>query len=234
MAPKTFIITPTYNEAKNLPLLVTQIAAQNIPDWHLIVIDDNSPDGTGQLADQLARQYPLTVIHRTGKLGFGSAYRQGFARALEMGAEQILQMDADLSHQPTDINRLLSALNQADVVIGSRYIKGGGNQNWAWWRQLISRSANLFAGHILGTKIHDVTSGFKAFSGEALHKIDFASSDANGYYFLVEINLMCLQAGLRVTEVPIIFVERTSGKSKLNMKIILESARRVLSAAIKR
>lgn len=225
------IVIPTYNEKDNLPALLAQIAVLRLPDWRAIIVDDNSPDNTGQIAENLRSQYPLEVIHRAKKMGLGSAYREGFARALALGADQVLQMDADLSHDPAVIPELLKNLRQADWTIGARYIKGGGSRNWSWPRKALSRLANAIVRRLLGSRLHDLTSGYKAFQAATLKRLDWNAISSLGYNFQIEVNIALERAGCTAVEVPIIFIERQSGKSKFDLAIIWESIRRVFYLA---
>jgi len=223
MPMKTAIVLPTYNEAENLPQLVAAIFDLAIPDLSVIVIDDHSPDGTGQIADDLAQKYPISVIHRSGKLGLGSAYRDGFDHCLKFGAEYIFEMDADFSHQPKDLPRLLKAVRGgADLAIGSRKIPGGQIIGWNWRRQLYSNGAMSFARLLLGLKTHDITAGFRCFSAAALKKIDYHAVQSNGYAFQIEMIFRLEKAGLKITEVPVTFPDRRLGRSKLGSKDIWE------------
>lgn len=223
-------ITPTYNEAENLPRLAAALFEQNIPGFHLLVVDDNSPDGTGQVADALAEQYPgrMTVLHRAGKEGLGKAYIQAFRHALDQGADVIGMMDADLSHPPERVPALLAALEHADVAIGSRYAPGGSlDEDWPFWRKGLSAFANAYARVILGLPIRDATGGFRLWRRSALEAIPFEESRSNGYVFIVELAYLAKLAGLRFAELPIDFSERTRGDSKMSLRIQIEAAFRV-------
>lgn len=222
-------VIPTYNEKLNIPSLLTGLAKLNLLNWQVMIIDDNSPDGTGQLADKLTSTYPLIVIHRPSKNGLGSAYRDGFAKALDKNPDLIIQMDADLSHDPSSITQMLKDIKDSDLVIGSRYISGGQTKNWSWFRETISRFANFMARCIMHSQIHDLTSGFKIFRAEVLKNIPFEQTSSMGYNFQIEMNIICERMGYKIHETPITFLERQSGKSKFNIKIILESALRMLS-----
>lgn len=225
----TAIILPTYNEATNLPQLVKAIFALGLSDLSVVIIDDNSPDGTGQIADKLSRAYPISVIHRPGKMGLGSAYRVGFDYCLNKSAEYIFEMDADFSHDPKDLSRLLlAAQNGADLVIGSRKIKGGETVGWGIRRKLYSNGAMIFARFLLGLKTHDITAGFRCFRAATLHKIDYHSIKSNGYAFQVEMVYNIEKAGLQIAEVPVIFPDRQAGISKLGKKDIIEFFKLVL------
>jgi len=227
------LVVPTYNEKDNLPLFISAVAKLGLPNWQMIIIDDNSPDGTGQLADQLADQYPIKVIHREKKLGLGSAYRQGFQAALNTPADFIVQMDADLSHDPKDIPGLLNQLSDHDVAVGSRYISGGGSTNWSKDRKFISSWANRLTRILLRSRLHDLTSGFKAYTHSALNQLHLTDTSSQGYNFQIETSILLEKQGLKIIEVPIIFTERKIGKSKFNLPIILECAVKVLKQAVK-
>lgn len=221
------IVLPTYNERANLPRVARQLR-DVLPGAHLLIVDDNSPDGTGDLADALARQDArIQVLHRACKEGLGPAYRAGFGWALARGFDPIVQMDADGSHRPQDVPRLLSALVQtgADVVIGSRYVAGGRIENWSWLRRLLSRGGNACARRMLGLPLQDLTGGFKAWRKSALCALNLTEVRTGGYGFQIEMNARALDAGLSVVETPIVFPERTHGKSKMNVPIAWEALR---------
>lgn len=227
---KVIQVIPTYNEAANLPLLVTGLLSQDIPDLHILFVDDNSPDGTGDVADALSKANPekVTVLHRKGKEGLGKAYIQGFRQALEQGADVIGMMDADLSHPPDRLPVMLNALSDADVVIGSRYISGGSlDRDWPVWRKALSWFGNTYARTILGLPIRDATGGYRLWRRSALEAIPFEESRSNGYIFIVELAYMAKLAGLKFAEVPIYFAERTYGESKMSLRIQIEAAARV-------
>jgi len=230
---KIVIVIPTYNEKDNLPILLEKIAALQLPDWQAIVVDDNSPDGTGQLAEALKSRYPLGVIHRPRKQGLGSAYRQALTEALDRQPDYVVQMDADLSHDPADIPMLLALARDYDLVIGSRYIPGGATKNWSGFRRRISRSANFLVRLILSSKIHDLTSGFKVFRDEVLDKLNLDQTSSRGYNFQIEVSVMVERLGYRIKEMPIIFTERRSGHSKFSLRIVLECAWRVFLLAFR-
>lgn len=219
----TLIVVPTYNEAENLPRLSDRLLAR--PEQSLLIVDDNSPDGTGDIAERLAHRLPgrVSVLHREGKLGLGTAYRDGFRVALERGADYLVQMDADFSHDPNDVPRLVAAAGSADVAIGSRYVKGGGAENWPKGRWAISRGGSLYTQTILGLPVSDPTSGFKCFRREALARLDLSRVQARGFGFQVEMNWACHRAGLRLVEVPIRFVDRKLGQSKMSSRIFFEA-----------
>lgn len=228
MDGSVWVILPTYNEAANLEAVVGGIRAAT-PEAHILVVDDNSPDGTGALADTMAQADPfLHVLHRPGKSGLGRAYTAGFAYALEQDAAYVIEMDADLSHDPADLPRLLAAAEEgADLVLGSRYTTGGGIENWGLERRVISRVGCGYARRVLGVNVRDLTGGFKCFRAETLRAIDAASAEAQGYGFQVELTYRVLSLGLRVVEVPIRFRERRLGESKMSAHIALEAAWRV-------
>lgn len=220
---KAMVIIPTYNERDNIETVVTQILAHG-GDFHVTIVDDNSPDGTGEIADQLANRYPgVHVIHRPEKQGLGAAYVTGFNYALQTGADYIFEMDADLSHDPQSLPDLLALMDCYDVVIGSRYIKGGAVVNWPKRRLLLSLAANLYARWITGLKIRDCTSGFKCFKRQVLERIDLTQICANGYAFQVEMNYRACRLGYRLGETPIIFIERHAGESKMSTRIAREA-----------
>jgi dolichol-phosphate mannosyltransferase len=232
---KTAVVLPTYNEADNLPQLVQSIFALGLLDLFVVVVDDGSPDGTGQLADELSHRYPVFVLHRERKLGLGSAYRTGFDFCLAKGAEYIFEMDADFSHDPKDLPRLLAAAKGGgDLVIGSRKIVGGKILGWSWKRRLYSDGAMFFARFLLGLKTHDITAGFRCFRAQALQKIAYHSIESNGYAFQVEMIYALEKAGLKVIEIPVIFPDRRLGISKLNKKDILEFFRLVFKLKFKK
>jgi dolichol-phosphate mannosyltransferase len=224
-AGPAWLVLPTYNEAENLEPLVAAALA-NLPDSaRALVVDDNSPDGTGGLADRLAAAEPrIEVLHRAEKEGLGPAYIAGFRHALAAGAGRILEMDSDFSHDPADLPRLLAATEEADVAIGSRYVSGGGVENWSKLRQAISRGGSTYARAVLGLPIRDLTGGFKCFRREVLETIDLDAIASKGYAFQVEMTYQAIQLGFGVTEVPIVFRERRAGASKMSRGIVLEAA----------
>ena len=228
MDGSVWVILPTYDEAENLEAVVGGIRAA-VPEAHILVVDDNSRDGTGELADRLAAEDPaLEVLHRPGKAGLGRAYTAGFARALAAGADYLVEMDADLSHDPADLPRLIApAADGADLVLGSRYVHGGGIENWGLQRRLISLAGCEYARRVLGVGVRDLTGGFKCFRAGTLRAIDAGSAGAQGYAFQVELTWRALSLGLRVVEVPIRFRERRLGRSKMSGRIALEAAWRV-------
>ena len=218
---------PTYNERQNLEIIVGRIR-ESVPDADVLVVDDNSPDGTGDLADKLAEADPgVQVMHRTEKAGLGRAYVAGFTKALAEGYDLVVEMDADGSHRPEDLPRLLAAEAGADAVIGSRYVPGGTVVNWPASRQLLSKGANLYTRLMLGVKVKDATGGFRVYRAATLRRIGLDGIQSAGYCFQVDMTLRVLQAGLRITEVPITFVERERGASKMSRSVILESFTRI-------
>lgn len=223
------MVTPTYNEAENLPKLVS--ALFNLPiELSILVVDDNSPDGTGSIADRLASEHQgkFEVIHRSGKLGLGTAYIAGFRRAIEMGANAIAQMDTDFSHPPEMLPVLLAELQSHDVVMGSRYVTGGSvEKSWPLWRKGLSGFGNLYARLILGLPIRDVTCGFKVWRRETLLGIPLDQVRSNGYAFQIEMAYLAVRLGYTFKEVPIYFTDRRWGQSKMSLKIQLEAAIRV-------
>ncbi len=219
------VVVPTYNERDNLRSLAEQVLALG-DGFRLLVVDDNSPDGTGALADDLATQLPerVSVLHRPRKAGLGRAYVAGLTQALASGAPVIAQMDADHSHQPVDLARLVDAIEHADLVLGSRYIPGGQTIGWPWHRRMISRGGGRYAGLVLGVPIRDLTGGFKVWRREALEAIDLPTIRADGYAFQIETTWRALQRNLRVEQIPITFVDRVAGKSKLSRHVVIEAA----------
>ena len=223
MDGSVWVILPTYDEAENLEAVVGGIRA-SLPEAQILVVDDNSPDGTGQLAEAMG----VDVLHRPGKAGLGCAYIAGFAHALDGGAGYVIEMDADLSHDPADLPRLVEpALDGADLVLGSRYVAGGGIENWGLDRRVLSRLGCSYARRVLGVQVRDLTGGFKCFRASALRAIEFESAVATGYAFQVELTWRALTLGLQVTEVPIRFRERRRGESKMSAHIAREAAWRV-------
>jgi dolichol-phosphate mannosyltransferase len=225
------VCVPTYDERENLEPLVRalgEILAGLGPDGRILVIDDASPDGTGRLADRLARELDfLDVLHREKKEGLGPAYVAGFERALAAGTELVATMDCDFSHDPNDLPRLVSAVSRADVAIGSRYVPGGATENWGALRRLVSRGGSLYARALLGIPVRDTTSGFKVYRREVLETIRPASIESRGYAFQIETVYRALRAGFTVEEVPIRFSDRTEGGSKMGPGIVLEAVLRV-------
>ena len=225
------IVVPTYNEAETLPELVRQLYSLPVSDLKLIVVDDNSPDGTGQLAEKLSQEYggTIEVLHRNGKLGLGTAYVQGFQQALIQGADYIVQMDADLSHSPDYIPAFLQELQEAEVVIGSRYVSGGGvDKSWSPRRRVLSYLGNLYIRVALGIKVKDVTSGFKGFRGYVLESLDWSKFKCKGFAFQAEMAYACENKGYKTVEYPINFAERAGGRSKISVEIVIEALWRSL------
>jgi dolichol-phosphate mannosyltransferase len=223
-------IIPTYNEAENLPILVSYLLSSPLQELRIVVVDDKSPDETGRVAESLAATHPgrIEVIHRPRKMGFGTACVSGFRLALESGAEAILQMDADLSHSPDELSKMYAALESCDVVIGSRYVAGGRlDERWPLWRSGLSAFGNAYARTILGLPLRDVTSGFRLWRREALQSLPLEHVKSNGYVFLVETAYLAHRLGYRFSEVPIYFAERQFGQSKMNLNLQLEAAFRV-------
>jgi dolichol-phosphate mannosyltransferase len=221
------MVMPTYNEADNLAWIVRRLRAAE-PEVDVLVVDDSSPDGTGKLADELAAaDDAVHVLHRTAKGGLGAAYKHGFAVALEAGYDVIGEMDADGSHQPEQLHLLREALADADLVIGARWIPGGSVVNWPRRRELLSRGGNLYVRLLLGVSVRDATAGYRLFRRSTLEAIDLASVESTGYVFQTDMVVRCLRHGLRVREVPIEFVERVRGDSKMSGKVATESLRRI-------
>jgi dolichol-phosphate mannosyltransferase len=229
--PGTWLVLPTYNEAENVEAIVKAILprlAEASPDHTLLVVDDSSPDGTGAIADRLAREIDaVQVLHRAGKDGLGRAYLAGFAEALDGGAELVMEMDADFSHDPADVPRLIAAAADADLVLGSRYVEGGGVVGWEWHRKLLSRGGCIYARAILGVPVHDLTGGFKCFRRAVLETLDLHDVQADGYGFQIEMTYRTLRAGFRVKEIPIMFHERRAGASKMVPRIAAEAVWKV-------
>lgn len=220
---KTLVMMPTYNEIETLERSVLELFRHN-PAVELLIIDDNSPDGTGALAQRLADSEPRAhVLHRHGKEGLGKAYLAGMAWGLEQGYELLVQMDADGSHRAEDLPKLLKVAKAEELVIGSRWIAGGAVRNWPWYRMMISRSGNLYAAAMLGSKLGDLTAGFRVYGRSLLLELPLANVSAHGYGFQVEMTKNVLQLGRQVTEVPIEFVERENGTSKMTMAIVIEA-----------
>lgn len=227
-----WLILPTYNEAENIGPIVAaavQRLSESVREHTVLIVDDNSPDGTGEAADVLASNYPsVQVLHRAGKEGLGRAYLAGFNAALEGGADMVLEMDADFSHDPRDLGRLIRAANaECDLAIGSRYVPGGGVRDWSFGRKLLSRAGCQYARRILGIDVQDVTGGFKCFRRETLEAIALDKVISNGYGFQIELTYRSIRAGKTVKEVPIWFTERRAGESKMSPQIAIEAAIRV-------
>ena len=220
-------IIPTFNERVTLPVIISRVRTA-VPEAHILVADDNSPDGTGDIADALAEADDhVHVMHRLGKEGLGAAYLAGFAWALQEGYDVIVEMDADGSHQPEQLPRLLDALRSADLVLGSRWVPGGRTENWPATRQLISRGGTAYTRLVLGMPIHDATGGYRAFRADTLRRLDLHEVASQGYCFQIDLAWRAVQRGLTVREVPITFVERTAGASKMSRKIVAEALWRV-------
>jgi dolichol-phosphate mannosyltransferase len=228
VAERALVLIPTYNEAVNLPKLVPQVLSQD-PRLEILVIDDNSPDGTGRLADGIAATDPrLHVLHRAAKQGLGKAYLAGFRWAIERGYDYVFQMDADFSHDPAHLKDFLKAVVDADLVLGSRYLDGRVTiVNWPMSRLLLSYFANVYARWMTGLRIWDLTGGFKCFRRQVLEAIDLSKVESNGYAFQIEMSVRAWRKGFRLTEIPIVFVDRTEGQSKMNKAIVREAIWRV-------
>lgn len=221
------VIIPTYNERDNLESISARVRSA-VPGADLLIVDDNSPDGTGELAGKLAAEdSQIHVLHRPGKAGLGAAYIAGFGWALEHGYGAIVEMDADGSHQPEELPGLLSALERADLVIGSRWVPGGVVRNWPKSREALSRGANAYARFMLGLPVRDATGGYRVFRAETLRRIGLDKVESQGYCFQIDLTLRTVKAGLRVTEVPITFVDRIHGASKMSRSVMIEAFLRV-------
>ncbi|MCX6024597.1 MAG: polyprenol monophosphomannose synthase [Chloroflexi bacterium] len=224
---KVIVVLPTYNEAENLPLMVQQLRALGIPSLRVLVVDDNSPDGTGPIADRLRRDWPdfvLEPMHRPAKAGLGTAYIAGFRRALREGADYVIQMDTDFSHPVEAIPRMLEAIKDADVVIGSRYTEGGRlDPSWGMRRRALSRGGNLFARWRNGLRVKDATGGFRCFRRNVLEQLPFDQFRAAGFSFQLETVYYVERKGFRLVEIPILFRDRTQGQSKMSLRIIAEA-----------
>jgi len=232
MQTRVWVVMPTYNEAANIVAIVRAAAAEldrlAPRDYRILVVDDNSPDGTGELADGLAEELAgVEVHHRASKDGLGHAYLAGFAQALAGGAELVIEMDADFSHDPSYLGDLLDAATEADLVLGSRYVGGGGVEDWGIVRRLVSRAGCLYSRLILRVEIRDLTGGFKCIRREVLEAIDLDSVRAEGYGFQIEVTYRAVLAGFRVREVPIVFRDRAAGSSKMSIRIASEAIRLV-------
>lgn len=238
VSPRISVITPTYNEKGSLAELVRRIFDLGIENLDVLVVDDNSPDGTGTLADELSKQYPVGVIHRKSKEGLGKAYVQAMNEIIALPAhlrsDFVIQMDADLSHNPSDIPRFLERIQSCDIVLGSRYIAGGGIEQWNLTRRIISRIGNVYASLVLGLPYRDLTSGYKCFRREVLEKLPLSALSTIGYSFQIETTWEAHKKGYRIGEISIIFTERKTGTSKFNIGIILESFWKVLLLRFKR
>jgi len=236
--PGAWLILPTYNEAENVEAIVraalAQLAATGL-DHTVLVVDDGSPDGTGAIADRLAAELTgVRVLHRQSKDGLGRAYLAGFEIALGEGADLILEMDADFSHDPADLPRLIAAADAADLVLGSRYVPGGGVENWGAVRRVLSRGGSWYARMLLGVPVRDLTGGFKCFNRRVLESVDLSGVHADGYGFQIELTYRAIQAGLTVAEIPILFRERRVGQSKMTARIALEAVWKVPALRFRR
>ncbi len=231
LSMNVMVVIPTYNEADNIADITSALFALPVPGLQLLVVDDASPDGTGEIAEDLKEVYPgrMHVIHRSGKLGLGTAYITGFRYALDQGADAVVQMDADFSHRPEYIPQMLEALREYDLVIGSRYVPGGKlDERWSWWRYLLSWWANsVYVRMILHTKVRDATAGFRAWRRATLEGIGLERIRSNGYVFQVEMAYVAERLGYRILEIPIYFEDRRIGKSKMTVPVKLEAAWRV-------
>jgi dolichol-phosphate mannosyltransferase len=225
---RPLVVIPTYDERENIASIVEAIH-RNLPQATIWIVDDNSPDGTGHIADELAAKDPrVGVIHRAGKMGLGTAYVEAFQHALAQDFDVIIEMDADFSHDPAYLPGLMEALQDADFVLGSRYTEGGGTRNWSWMRQMISRGGNLVANIGLGVVTRDATGGFRAFRRTALEQLDLSELKLRGYGFQIEVVYQLERKGMRIKEVPIVFVERVNGRSKMSKGIVLEAVIHIL------
>jgi len=227
---RIMVVIPSYNEADNLPAMVGELLSLEMPGLEILIVDDNSPDGTGEIADDLADRHPdcMHVLHRSGKLGLGTAYITGFKYALEQGADLIVQMDADFSHSPGYIPQLVDAAKDYDVVVGSRYVAGGSlDERWSWWRYFLSWWANsVYTRLILGVKVKDATAGFKCWRRSTLEGIGLERVRSNGYVFQVEMAYLTERLGYRFLEIPIHFEDRHIGRSKMTVPVKIEAALR--------
>jgi dolichol-phosphate mannosyltransferase len=222
---KTLVIIPTYNERENLIELLGRVFAQPVDDLHVLIVDDNSPDGTGALAEELKAKDPrVDVMHRAGKLGLGSAYVAGFRYALERDYGAVFEMDADFSHNPDSIPEFLRELEEADLVVGSRYLHGVTVVNWPLMRLVLSYGANLYTRIITGLPLKDATGGYKCFRRQVLQALDWRRVRSDGYGFQIEINFKAWRKGFRIKEIPILFVDRRAGTSKMSRRIVWEAA----------
>ncbi len=223
--PKATICLPTYNERANIEPMLRALEPLGV---HVLVIDDSSPDGTGDIADRLAQELDfVSVLHRERKEGLGPAYIAGFRRALADGADLILELDCDFSHDPKDVPRLIAACGNADVALGSRYVPGGGTENWGRGRRIVSTGGSWYARVLLGVRVRDLTGGFKCYRRAVLERIDLDAIESKGYAFQIETTYRAIRAGFTVVEVPIVFSDRTAGQSKMSRAIVLEAVTRV-------
>ncbi len=231
---KTLIIIPTYNEVENLQSLLSDIFSY-APETHILIVDDNSPDGTGKLADEISAQKPqVSVMHRSGKLGLGTAYIAGFKCAIANGYDAAFEMDADFSHDPKYLPDFLKAIENADLVIGSRYVKGGGTPNWSLLRRFISGGGNIYTRFVLGISVHDCTAGYRCYRREVLENLELDTIQAQGYAFQVEMAYRVFKKGYRIVETPIIFMDRRLGQSKMSGNIFVEGFTSVLRLRFKK
>lgn len=220
---KAFVVIPTYNEKDNVRALTSAVLAQD-PELHILFVDDNSPDGTGAIIDELVAGHDrVHVLHRSGKLGLGSAYRQGFKEALAMGADYLIEMDADFSHDPATLPLFLEAVKENDLVIGSRYLNGVSVVNWPIRRLILSYFASVYTRWVTGLQLRDCTSGFKCFRRATIEAIDLTQVTSDGYSFQIEMNYRCMEKGFRISEIPIIFIDRHAGSSKMSGTIVREA-----------
>ncbi|OGU14353.1 MAG: dolichyl-phosphate beta-D-mannosyltransferase [Geobacteraceae bacterium GWC2_53_11] len=220
---KAFVVIPTYNEKDNVRALTSAVLAQD-PELHILFVDDNSPDGTGSIIDELVAGHDrVHVLHRSGKLGLGSAYREGFKASLDMGADFLIEMDADFSHDPATLPLFLAAIRDNDLVIGSRYLNGVSVVNWPIRRLILSYFASVYTRWVTGLQVRDCTSGFKCFRRSTIEAIDLTQVTSDGYSFQIEMNYRCMEKGFRITEIPIIFIDRHAGSSKMSGTIVREA-----------
>ena len=226
------VVIPTYNEIDNIPVFVSEISKFNVS---VLFVDDNSPDGTGELISKISKSNPLiNLLNRPSKQGLGSAYRDGFGWGLDKGYEFFIEMDADFSHSFDDLKKILEYSSNFDLIIGSRYVSGGGSQGWDFKRKLLSRTANNVSRMLLRSKVKDMTSGFRCYSKKSLNEIKYQQTQSDGYSFQIEMTLRCVEKKLSIKEVPIIFNERRVGKSKMSKKIIVEALIFLFNNGIKR
>lgn len=232
--PKYLVVLPTYNELESLPVVLERLFAHN-PQVHVLIVDDASPDGTGELADRLAKaDARIQVLHREAKSGLGAAYIAGFRLGLSQGFDYLIEMDADGSHRSEDLVKLIEASNRADLVIGSRWVRGGAVENWAWHRVALSRLGNLYARTMLGAKIRDMTAGFRVFRADLVSKLIETEVASAGYSFQIEMAWRASKLGAEITEVPITFVEREFGSSKMSSAIVREALWLITRWGVKR
>ena len=233
-----WLILPTYNEAVNIEPFVHAVLpelAEASPEHRILIVDDNSPDGTGRIADSLAAEIEaVEVLHRAEKQGLGVAYLAGFRHALARGADLLLEMDSDFSHSPADVPRLIRAAEEADLVLGSRYVPGGGVSDWGLLRRVLSRGGSWYARLVLRVKVHDLTGGFKCIRRQVLEQIDLDAIHAEGYGFQIEVTYRAIRAGFRVAEIPIVFRERQAGLSKMTARIAVEAVWKVPALRLRR